>query len=240
VTNSDTFPLWIAGWKALLIEAGQDAFSLLDQRTEAMRNAQAVCCSIAPTGPNSLDAIAKRVGFAPEVGICSIDIDSCDYWIFARMEMRPAVVIIECNPDFPILVPYHDPEGAPSLLRHSARAVAELGTEMGYRAIACTGPNVILMREDVIATNPTAVPNLPLYALEDKAYAASRSRWIIGAKPFSYRPIYKQRPTPMHRAYFWARAAGLSARALIRGRGGSLADVGPTYRQHLTQHGLYL
>ena len=143
IENSNTNPLWTNGWKALLIEAGQDQFLALNRNTDHC-DAVLIREVIEPTGSRSLDALAKQSRF-PTIGVCSIDIDSCDYWIFAHMQARPAIVIIECNPDFPILVSYHDPEG-PSLLRHSARAVAELGAKKGYRAIACTGPNVILMR----------------------------------------------------------------------------------------------
>jgi hypothetical protein len=238
VENSNTYPLWKnGGWKALLIEAGRDQFLALNRNTDHC-DAVLIRETIEPTGSRSLDALAKQSRF-PAVGVCSIDIDSCDYWIFAHMQARPAIVIIECNPDFPILVAYHDPEG-PSLLRHSARAVAELGAKKGYRAIACTGPNVILMREDIIATNPDAVPNVPLFALEDTAYTASRSRWIVGAKPFTYQPVYKRRPNLAVRTYFGLRAAGLSARAWLKGRGGSLGAISETHRKHIEAHGLRL
>jgi hypothetical protein len=155
------------------------------------------------------------------------------------MQMRPAIIIIECNPDFPTSVAYHDPEG-PSLLRHSKRAVAELGVSKGYRAIACTGPNLILMREDVIATRPFAVPNLPLEDIEDWAYVARRPRWIVGAKPFSYRPIYKNPPNAFVRAYCWLRYAGLSARARLNGRDGAFRDITQSERQHIEAHGMTL
>ena len=235
--NSNTYPLWISGWRALLIEGGAKAYRRL-QSNSAGYNVTTCNDLIEPTGTQSLDAIATNHGF-DEFGIASIDIDSCDYWIFAHLQTRPAIVIIECNPDFPIRVSYHDPEG-PSLLRHSARAVAELGVRKGYRAIACTGPNVILMRGDMIATNPDAVPNVPLHMLEDSAYAAGRSQWIVGAKPFSYRPVYKRPPNPAVRAYFEMRAAGLSARAWLKGKGGSLGSISDTHRRHIEAHGLQL
>ena len=235
VANSNTNPLWTSGWRALLIEGNPGLHSKLRQRSDG-HDVTAVNTLIEPVGDNSLDAIAEQHGF-PEIGIVSIDIDSCDYWIFAHMQMAPAVVIIECNPDFPILASYCDPEGV-SLLRHSARAVAELGAGKGYRAIACTGPNVILMREDLIATNPTAVPNLPLYALEDHQYTARRSKWIVGAKPFTYRPVYKAPPSPPLRAYYWMRFVGLTARAAVRGRPTTFARIGRAEQDHLQRAGL--
>ena len=237
VENSNTNPLWTNGWKALLIEAGQEAHAKLVENS-AGHAATTVPTRITPTGIFSLDAIIRRAGFLSDLGVCSIDIDSCDYWIFAHMQARPAIVIIECNPDFPILVSYHDPEG-PSLLRHSARAVAELGAKKGYRAIACTGPNVILMREDIIATNPDAAPNAPLFALEDTAYTASRSRWIVGAKPFTYRPIFKRRPNLAVRTYFGLRFVALTARAAIKGRRVSFRRIADKDRSHLIRNGLY-
>ena len=236
IENSNTNPLWTNGWKALLIEEGKDAHARLSSNAKGYATIVARD-RIEPTGVFSLDAIMARTGFS-DLGVCSIDIDNCDYWIFAHMKARPAIVIIECNPDFPILVSYHDPEG-PSLLRHSARAVAELGAKKGYRAIACTGPNVILMREDIIATNPDAVPNVPLFALEDRAYTASRSRWIVGAKPFTYRPVYKRRPPPPLQAYFWMRFVALTARAAIKGRRVSFRRIADKDRSHLIRNGLY-
>lgn len=235
VLNSNTNPLWTSGWRALLIEGNPGLYGKLRQRSDG-HDVTAVNASIEPFGENSLDAIAERHGFA-DIGIVSIDIDSCDYWIFAHMKMRPAVVIIECNADFPILASYCDPEGM-CLLRHSARAVAELGASKGYRAIACTGPNVFLMREDLIATNPSAVPKLPLCDLEDRQYAASRSKWIVGAKPFTYRPIYKALPSPPLRAYFWMRFVGLTARAAMRGRSTTFARIGRAERDYLQRAGL--
>jgi hypothetical protein len=235
VTNSNTNPLWTSGWRALLIEGDAGHYRSLRQRSVGY-DVTAVNTLIEPVGDNSLDAIAERHGFS-DIGIVSIDIDSCDYWIFAHMKMTPAVVIIECNADFPILVSYCDPEGI-SLLRHSARAVAELGASKGYRAIACTGPNVVLMREDLIATNPTAVPNLPLYALEDHQYAARRSKWIVGAKPFTYRPIYKAPPPRPLRAYYWMRFVGLTARAAVRGRPSTFGRIGRAEQDHLQRAGL--
>jgi hypothetical protein len=235
VSNSNTNPLWTSGWRALLIEGGVDSYDKLRRRADGY-DATAVNALIEPVGDNSLDAIAARHGFS-DFGIVSIDIDSCDYWIFARMKMAPAVVIIECNADFPIGVSYCDPEGM-CLLRHSARAVAELGASRGYRAIACTGPNVILMREDMIATNPGAVPNLPLNALEDRQYADRRPKWIVGAKPFSYRPVYKAPPPRPLRAYYWMRFVGLTARAAMRGRSTKFARIGRAELDHLQRAGL--
>ena len=116
----------------------------------------------------------------------------------------------------------------------------ELGVGKGYRAVACTGPNIIFVREGTIKENPTAVPDLPIETLFDHAYyrKSRPSEWIANAKPFTYRPIYTRRPPIIARPYFWLRFALLSARAWLQGKSISFRRIDDGHRRHLEQAGL--
>jgi hypothetical protein len=239
VTNSNTFPVWfLHQWQALLIEGSPEVFQALLARTSTLPETTCVRAYITPTGSNSLDEITARVGFPDRIGIFSIDIDGDDYAIFASLHrLQPEIVIIECNPYIPPSISYRDREGHP-LLRHSALAIAELGTVKGYRVVACTGTNVILVAEEVIKQNPGAVPDLPLEGLYDHAYADKFSRWVIRAKPYTFRPIYKAKPPPMVRLFYWMRFVWLTLRAALRGKPASFGRISADDRAHLARSGL--
>ena len=91
---SNAYSLWAEqGWQALLIEAEPSHFKVLTERVGSRPSVVPVIGLIAPRGEDSLDAIAQRQGFRPDIGVLSVDIDSCDYWIFAHMEwLKPHIV----------------------------------------------------------------------------------------------------------------------------------------------------
>lgn len=238
---SNTHALWAEqGWQALLIEANSQNFARLSERVCHRPSVLAIEGLITSRGEESLDAITERHGVSARIGLASIDIDSYDYWVFAYLErLRPSIIVIESNATIPAHVSFVDMEDHP-LLRASAKALAELGTRKGYRAVACTGPNVILMTEETIAENPSAVPDLPIEALFDYAYheQCRPSLWTASAKPFSYRPVYTRRPPLAARSYAWIRFALLSARSRLKGKQVSFRPIDAGHKRHLEQSGL--
>jgi hypothetical protein len=82
-------------------------------------------------------------------------------------------------------VSYHDPEG-PSFLRHSARAVAELGASKGYWAIARTGLNMILMHLCRMQHTRWRIAHMPRGG-PDGLWAPSRLAIVV-------RPVYQLAP----------------------------------------------
>jgi hypothetical protein len=238
VTLSNTHRLWAEqGWKALLIE--QDARALT-HRFGHLPNVTVVAQRIAAAGPDSLDAIARRSGFPPEIGIASIDIDSFDYWVLAHLDyLRPAIVVIEFNPRIPADIDYCDPEGS-VFLRHSAAAVARLARAKGYRVVACSGPNAILVSEATIAANPGAVPDLPIDALFDHDYAKKFSKGMVSAQFVTDLPIYTRRPTLLMRGRGLARYAWLTLRDRWNGRPPKVHRITHEVRAEIERSGLWV
>jgi len=238
VKLSNTHRLWSQhGWQALLIERRAER---LQSRFGGLPNVRIVPDAIAPQGEQSLDAISAREGFPAAIGIASIDIDSCDYWVLHHLRrLRPSIIVIEFNARIPWHIDYCDPEGA-LFLRHSATAVARLAKEKGYRVVACAGPNVILVDEATIATNPAAVPDLPLGDIYDHTYAARFSPILVTAQHVTDVPVYAQRPGPLDRAYGLSRYVWATAKDRINRRPAKVHRVGPALRAHVEASGLWL
>jgi|EndMetStandDraft_9_1072997.scaffolds.fasta_scaffold02481_5 hypothetical protein len=240
-TLSNTHTLWAEqGWQALLIEANSGNFARLSERVRHNPSVLAIEGLITSRGEASLDAITERHGVPARIGVASIDIDSYDYWVFAYLDrLRPSIIVIESNATIPAHVSFADMEDHP-LLRASVKALAELGSRKGYRAVACTGPNVILMAEETIAENPGAVPDLPIEGLFDYAYheQCRPSLWSASAKPITYRPVYTRRPPLAVRSYAWLRFALLSARSRLKGKRVSLRPIDASHKRHLERSGL--
>lgn len=238
VRLSNTHRLWATlGWRALLIE--QDA-TKLSGRFGHLPNVSIVETTITARGESSLDAIAHRMGFPAEIGIASIDIDSFDYWVFARLEyLKPVIAVIEFNPRIPAHIDYCDPEGI-ALLRHSAKAMARLAAEKGYRVVACTGPNAVLVNEATIATNPTAVPDLSIEELFDHAYAKRFSKTLVGAQHVTDLPIYTRRPTFLMRSYGQLHYTWLTLKKRTANTSrGMVHSISPELRSHVERSGLW-
>jgi len=237
VKLSNTHSLWAKrGWRALLIDQDTTALS---RRFGHLPNLAIIKGSIAARGAASLDEMAKRLGFPQEIGVASIDIDSFDYWVFAGLDyLKPAIAIVEFNPRIPVDVDYCDPEGT-TFLRHSAAAVNRLAKQKGYRVVACTGPNAILVSEATIATNPAAVPDLSINALFDHAYARRFPR-IVGTQFITDLPVYVRPPSLIMRGYGWVRYMGLTLRSAWRGKPKPVHTISPALRAHVERSGLWV
>ena len=117
-------------------------------------------------GSNSLKNIIDRINFinSKEVGVLSIDIDSFDYHVLKNLNIKPQIIIIEFNNSIPGYIEYSDLEDN-LFLRCSAKSIQNLGFELGYKSVACTVTNVILLRSDCF--DPKFHPNLPVEYLID-------------------------------------------------------------------------
>jgi hypothetical protein len=123
------------------------------------------------TAENINDLISKA-GFRGNIGICSIDIDGNDCWVWNALSVvKPTVVVIETHielGDRNIAVPYradyhYPPAKHPEYFGASAPAMVSLATKKGYRLVGSNryGFNLIFVRNDVF---PERVPAV---ALED-------------------------------------------------------------------------
>ena len=187
ITLSNTNTLWSKkGWRALLIESEKLGVQKINERAAGNANVSVVQATIAPTGQNSIDEIAKRSNFPARIGVLSLDIDSNDIEVFETLHhVAPDIVIIEFNHEIPADIVYRDLPGD-VFFRHSAKAVEACARARGYRVVACTGPNAFLVRGDLIAGEAAGrLPDLPIEALFDYSFLrARRSRYRLVESKF--------------------------------------------------------
>ncbi|MFZ2587923.1 MAG: hypothetical protein WAZ18_07400 [Alphaproteobacteria bacterium] len=163
---SNAYTLWHdKKWAALLIEADKERYDALVRDYSKKYKVTVLNAFITPQGDTCLDALAKKAGFATELGMLSIDIDSTDYHIWKSVKvLNPWIVVIEHNYTIPPWIDYNDPEGE-VFMRASAKAMERLGREKGYKLVCCTLTNCIFVRADKF--NPAVMPDLPVEALFD-------------------------------------------------------------------------
>lgn len=171
------------GWHGLMIDANPASISRARHFHERAWNATSwlyrpvIECHMA--SPDNVNQLISGSGLQGEIDLLSIDIDSCDYWLWEAIQcVRPRVVVIECNAVFgdrSLVVPY---TGGPTLDRNpdyygaSLAALACLGRRLGYKLVAVNrlGFNAFFVER---ALGGESLPELPLpltwkhpYALE--------------------------------------------------------------------------
>jgi hypothetical protein len=187
ITLSNTNTLWSKkGWRALLIEGAAGAVQTIEKRAAGNPNVTAVGAMIAAKGANAIDEIVKRANFPARLGLLSLDIDSNDLEVFENLRRVVAdIVVIEFNHEIPPDIAYRDLPGD-VFFRHSAKAVEASARARGFRVVACTGPNAILVREELIKGDAAAaLPDLPIEALFDYSFLRTRrSRYRLVESKF--------------------------------------------------------
>lgn len=87
-------------------------------------------------------------GHEQDIDLLSIDIDGQDYYVFnSMMKYRPRVIVCEYNP----LVEENYIPPLNGLGQAGAGAITHVGVAKGYRVVARTQTNLIMIRGDVIA-----------------------------------------------------------------------------------------
>jgi hypothetical protein len=156
-------------WKGLVLDGDQKNIDQIkNEKLFWYHHLQARQAFITRENINQLIA---ESGFAPDVGILSIDIDGMDYWVWDAIDtIRPAIVITEYNSAFGpkecVTVPY-DPnfvwnrEG--NKLYYwgtSLGALTALAAKKGYDLFGCNsaGNNSYFIRRDLRGNLPAADP----------------------------------------------------------------------------------
>lgn len=147
---SNCYALLERGWRGCYVEGDPDRFNDLVasiQDPEVKR----ICRFVAPDGEDSLDQILDTAGAPSIVDLLSIDVDGDDLAIWRGLQRyRARCVVIEYNPTIPFDTRFENPLGRN--WGNSARSIMELATEMGYKLVAYTNTNLILVAADVLAT----------------------------------------------------------------------------------------
>jgi hypothetical protein len=141
----------------------------------------------------NINELVRGAGFSGDIGVCSIDIDGNDCWLWKALQVvSPAVVIIETHIEFGmqnIAVPYdrdyHYPGKHPDYYGASAVAMDSLATKKGYRLVGANrfGFNLIFVRNDVF---PDRVPAVPLESVLRHPRYAERLKLYEPIKNWEY------------------------------------------------------
>ena len=154
------------GWSGLMVDAGEDRIAHLSQRFDRSR----VRAEAAWVTRETVNDLLARHGLAGEIDLLSIDIDSCDYWVWQALTVAsPRVVVIEYNADFgterAVTVPDapafdREASGDKRYYGASLPALVHLGARKGYRLVLVepTGVNAFFVRNDVGRELPAVVP----------------------------------------------------------------------------------
>lgn len=143
------------GWSGLMVDASRKA---IEQAKATFAFNPGVTAVRATVTPHTINTLVTEHGFAGEVDLFSIDVDSIDYWLLdALTACSPRVLIMEYNalfgptravtlPNAP--KPAHAPKGYSGA---SLAALETLARRKGYRLVLCeeVGINAFFLRHDV-------------------------------------------------------------------------------------------
>lgn len=152
------------GWSGLMIELSASSADLARRKFAGNRGVTVLSARVTPDNVNT---ILSEHGYAGEVDLLSIDIDSYDYWILAALTVTsPRLLVLEYNalfgPERRVTIPLEQPlEGTPKGYGGaSLAALAALASSKGYRLVACenSGVNAFFLRHDVAPEVPGVTP----------------------------------------------------------------------------------
>jgi hypothetical protein len=152
------------GWSGLMVDASRKA---IEQAKITFGFNPGVKAVRATVTPQTINALVTEHGFAGEVDLFSIDVDSIDYWLLdALTACSPRVLIMEYNalfgPTRAVTLPNAPkPENAPKGYSGASLAAIEaLARRKGYRLVLCeeAGINAFFLRNDVAPDIPGLRP----------------------------------------------------------------------------------
>jgi hypothetical protein len=180
------------GWSGLMVDANPAAIETVKRRFH--HNAQ-VMAVVAEVSAANINDLLKANGFAGEVDLFSLDIDSYDYWVLDALDVCSArVLVVEYNAAFgparAVTIPREQPlSGAPSWYRGASLAALEQAARRkGYRLVACenSGVNAFFLRNDVAPAVPAATPERAFRPALDRreiGEVATEGEWLVPVDP---------------------------------------------------------
>lgn len=148
------------GWSGLMVDASRKA---IEQAKTTFGSNPGVKAVRAFVSPDNINSLVTEHGFAGEVDLLSIDIDSIDYWILeALTACAPRVLVMEYNalfgPTRALTLPNAPkPDDAPKGYSGASLAALEkLAGRKGYRLVLCeeAGINAFFLRKDIAPDIP--------------------------------------------------------------------------------------
>ena len=160
VRGSNTYALFLAGWRGLGIEGDARRARRLARAYKNLPGVEAVHAHVTPA---NVVALLRAHGVPREFGVLSIDIDSYDYFVLDAVldHFRPRVVVTEINEKIPPPVRFvvrYDPHFR---LQHhffgySIASLEELCERHGYALLELEYNNAFLAPRELAPARPLA------------------------------------------------------------------------------------
>jgi hypothetical protein len=152
------------GWDGLMIDASEPAARAAQQTFGSNPGVTILNKRVSTT---TINRLLDKSGYAGEVDVLSIDIDSFDYWLLEAIEVTTArVLVMEYNAYFgadrAVTVPNAArPKGSPkAYLGASIAALEKCARRKGYRLVLCeeSGVNAFFVRDGLAPQLPGLTP----------------------------------------------------------------------------------
>src|SRR6185312_14313067 len=101
--SNTLFLLMNNGWRGLVIDGQKSYIDSINARDLWWRYLLKARCEF--VSRDNINAIFGEEGFGPDLGLLSIDVDGIDWYLWEALTIKPAIVIVEYNPNFPIDLP---------------------------------------------------------------------------------------------------------------------------------------
>lgn len=133
----------------------------------------------------NINSLLRKHGVPENVDIISIDVDGQDFWIWMACYFRPALYIVEYNPNFRQIWQSQtvewDQRGRWDQSKYygaSLGALVKLGYDKGYKLVYANGCNGFFVRSDLLA-NPEDFRDEDLnVGLDQHAVDWMQRRWV--------------------------------------------------------------
>jgi hypothetical protein len=181
------------GWRGLIMDFGTDHLETAARHGFSWRYGLKTRREFVT--PQNINQVFSEEGFAGEIGLLSIDVDSTDWHLWAALTVaRPAIVICEYNRNFPhdrpITIPADGFSGREAA--HSSRwyfgtsigALDVLAAEKGYRFVGTERHqrNAFFVRDDLARDLPRELPQASMVDMgAGKALEALRGLPVFNA-----------------------------------------------------------
>ena len=119
---------------------------------------------------NSVASILSRHGL-DELDFISIDVDGLDYYLFERLNVDPAFVLIEFNHSIHLDVSYVQPDDPSVSVGSSARSIYQLASEKGYSLIHSFHTDLLFVKTSLAIELDLAILPISAVALTGAIYA---------------------------------------------------------------------
>ena len=168
--SNTLFLLMNNNWRGLVLDGQKQYIDSIRARDFGWRFGLKSQCAF--VSRENINAIFQEEGFASELGLLSIDVDGIDWYLWKALTVvRPGIVVIEYNRNFPldrpVTIPYEplfdrtQKHSSNKYYGTSLAALNVLAVEKGYVFVGVESHqrNAFFVRDDLAKYVPTDVPS---------------------------------------------------------------------------------